>query len=63
MCVDYSQTVNLFTKLDAYPLPKIKFLVNELAKYCAFSTFDLCSAYHQILIAENDQPFTTFEAG
>ena len=63
MCVDYSQTVNLFTEFDAYPLPKIEFLVNELAKYCIFSTFDLRSAYHQILIAESDRPFTAFEAG
>ena len=23
MCIDYSQTVNLFTELDAYPLPHI----------------------------------------
>ena len=63
MCVDYSQTVNLFTKLDAYSLPKIEFLVNELAKYCVFLTFDLRSAYHQIPIPESDRPFTAFEAG
>ena len=25
MCIDYLQTVNLFTELDAYPLPKIEF--------------------------------------
>ena len=63
MCVDYPQTVNLFTELDAYPLPKIEFLVNKLAKYCVFSTFDFRSAYHQIPIAESDRPFTAFEAG
>ena len=63
MCVDYLQTVNLFNELDAYPLPKIEFLVIELAKYCVFSTFDLCSAYHQIPIAESDRAFTAFEAG
>ena len=62
MCIDYSQTVNLFTELDTYPLPKIEFLVNELAKYCVFSTFDRRSAYHQILIAEKDRPFTALEA-
>ena len=62
MCIDYSQTVNLFTELDAYPLPKIEFLENELAKYRVFSTIDLRSAYHQILIAEKDRPFTAFEA-
>ena len=46
MCIEYSQTVNLFTELDVYPLPvpKIEFLVNELAKYRVFSTFDLRSA-------------------
>ena len=52
MCIDYSQTVNLFTELDAHPLPKIEFLVNELANYRVFLMFDLRSAYHQILIAE-----------
>ena len=62
MCIDYSQTVNLFTELDAYPLTKIEFLVNELAKYRVFSTFDLRSAYYQILIAEKDRPFTALEA-
>ena len=23
LCVDYSQTINLYTELDAYPLPRI----------------------------------------
>jgi len=32
--VDYSQTVNLYTVLDAYPLPHIE---NMLAKYRVFS--------------------------
>ena len=63
ICVDYSQTVNLFFELDAYPLPKIEFLVNELAKYCVFLTFDFRNAYHQIPIAESDRPFTACEAG
>ena len=62
MCVDYSQTVNLFTQLDAYPLPRIETLLNDLAKYHVFSTFDLHSAYHQIQITEKDRPFTAFEA-
>lgn len=30
MCVDYSNTVNLFTELDAYPLPRIETFVNKL---------------------------------
>ena len=52
MCVDYSQTVNLFTELDAYPLPRIETLINNLAKYHVFSTFYLHSVYHQIQIIE-----------
>jgi len=62
MCVDYSQTINLYTELDAYPLPRIDDLVNTLASYNVFSTFDLRSAYHQISIADLDRRFTAFEA-
>ena len=62
MCVDYSQTINLFTELDAYPLPRIDDLVNDLAQYTVFSTFDLKSAYHQIKIKESDKKYTAFEA-
>ena len=61
MCIDYSQTINLLTELDAYPLPRIDVLVN-MSKYHVFSTFDLLSAYHQILIAIKDRAFTAFEA-
>ena len=63
MCIDYSQTINLYTDLDTYPLPRIDVLVNKLAEYHVFSTFDLCSAYHQIPIAAKDRAFTAFEAG
>ena len=62
MCIDYSQTINLFTDLDAYPLPRIEELVNNLAKHKVFSTFDLRSAYHQIPIKDADRKFTAFEA-
>lgn len=30
MCIDYSQTINLFTELEAYPLPRIDDLINKL---------------------------------
>ena len=48
LCVDYSQTINLYTELDAYPLPRIDDMINNLSQYSIFSTFDLRSAYHQI---------------
>ena len=62
ICVDYSQTISLCTKLDAYALPQIYDLVNTLASYNVFSTFDLRSAYHQISIADSNRRFTAFEA-
>ena len=62
LCIDCSQTINLFTLLDAYPLPHIDDLINRLASCKVFSTFDLKSAYHQTSIDESDKPYTTFEA-
>ena len=62
LCIDYSQTVNLHTELDAYPLPRIDEMVNQLAKYKVFSAFNLKSAYRQIPIEESDKKFTAFEA-
>jgi hypothetical protein len=62
MVVDYSQTVNRYTCLDAYPLPRIDSLVEKVSKYQVFSTVDLKSAYHQISLQESDKPYTAFEA-
>ena len=42
--VDYSQTINWFTLQDAYPLPWIGDMVNEIASYRVYSTLDLTSA-------------------
>ena len=61
-CCDFSQTINLFTELDAYPLPLIEDLVNKLSEFKYFSKFDLKSAYHQIELLESDRKYTAFEA-
>jgi len=60
--IDYSLTVNRFTLLDAYPLPRIDDQINEIAQHKYFSTLDLTSAYYQIPLAMEDRPFTVFEA-
>ena len=60
--MDYSQTINQYTELDGYLLPRIDDMVNTLAKYKLFSTFDLKSAYHQVPIKESDMNYTGFEA-
>ena len=55
LCVDYSQTVNLITPEDAYPMPRIDEMVNTLALYKYFSKYDLKSSYHQVPIREEDK--------
>ena len=62
MVIDYSQTINRFTLLDAYPLPRIDEMVGQVAQYKYFSTLDLRNAYHQISIKEEDKAYTAFEA-
>jgi len=62
MVIDYSLTVNRFTLLDAYPLPRIDDQINEIVQHKYFSTLDLTSAYYQIPLAIEDRPFTVFEA-
>ncbi|XP_065673864.1 uncharacterized protein LOC136090818 [Hydra vulgaris] len=52
MIIDYSQTINCFTLIDAYPLPNINELVNFIAKYSLFRTIDLIIAYLQIPLLE-----------
>ena len=61
MCIDYSQTINLFPHLDAYPLPSISSIVNQVAKWKYISTLDLKSAYHQIQIRPKDRLYTAFQ--
>ena len=62
LAIDYSQTINKFTRLDAYPVPNLTDLVNTIATYKVFSTVDLRAAYHQCAIREEDRPYTAFEA-
>ena len=63
MVIDYSETVNLFTDLDAYPFPYVEQLLNQAASYRYFSKMLLKSAYHQISYRIEDRPFTTFQKG
>ena len=62
MVIDYSETINLFTELDAYPMPSVPKMVQDISQYKYFSTFDLKSAYHQVPIREEDRKYTAFEA-
>ena len=62
LVIDYSETINIFTELDAYPMPNANEMVDKISKYNYFSTLDLKSAYHQIPIKEEDRKYTAFES-
>ena len=62
LVIDYSATVNRFTQLDAYPLPRMETIVNKIAQDKFYSSIDLRSAYHQIPIKEKERILTSFEA-
>ena len=62
LAIYYSQTINRFTLLDAFLLPRISDMVNKIAHYRVFSTIHLRSAYHQAPLKEEDKPYTAFEA-
>lgn len=40
LVIDYSQTINRFTLLDTYPLPRIDEIISEIAKYKVYSTLE-----------------------
>ena len=61
MVIDYSETINLFTELDAYPMPNVLEMVQKMSEYKYFSTFDLKSAYHQVPIKKADRKYIAFE--
>ena len=62
LVIDYSQTINRYTKSDAYPLPRVEEIITAVAKHKVYSTLDLRAAYHQVILCESDKPYTAFEA-
>ncbi|XP_056690478.1 uncharacterized protein [Spinacia oleracea] len=59
MCVDFTD-LNKACPKDDHPLPKIDRLVDSTAGHALFSFMDANVGYHQIPMAEEDQPHTTF---
>jgi hypothetical protein len=59
MCVDYTSMNKACTK-DPFPLPCIDKVVDLTTRCELVSFLDAYSGYHQIPLAEADQPATTF---
>jgi len=57
--VDY-RPLNVMTVKNKYPLPRIEFLLDQLAKAKVFSKIDLRSGYHPIKIRLEDIPKIAF---
>lgn len=59
MVVDF-QKINAHTITDRYPIPDVNMTIQNLGKAKIFSTIDLESGFHQILIKESDREKTAF---
>lgn len=59
VCVDY-QVLNEVTIDDAYPIPLISDIFDNLRDGKIFSVIDLRAAYHQVRMREKDIPLTAF---
>ena len=62
MCIDFASTINRFTIPDAYPIPVIDNLLQKVSKWKHYSYVDLKSAYHQLLLKDDEKHLTAFEA-
>ena len=62
LVIDYSQTINRYTCLAAYPLPRVDELINKISQYRYFSTIDWNSAYNQAPIKQEDRLVNAFKA-
>ncbi|KAJ0623131.1 putative nucleotidyltransferase, Ribonuclease H [Helianthus annuus] len=59
MCIDYWE-LNKLTIKNRYPLLRIDDLFNQLQGSSNYSKIDLRSGYHQLKIADEDVPKTSF---
>jgi len=59
LAVDY-RYVNRYTVADAYPLPDVTDIVQEVRKARFISTWDATKGYYQTVVREEDRWLTAF---
>ncbi|KAH8240383.1 hypothetical protein KR032_010027, partial [Drosophila birchii] len=59
LVIDFRK-LNERTVSDKYPMPNISMILGNLGKATYFTTLDLKSGYHQIMLAERDREKTSF---
>jgi transposase InsO family protein len=62
LCVDYRR-LNSVTKKDAYAIPRIDEILDQLGGSKYFTLLDLRSGYHQVEVEETDKEKTAFRVG
>jgi len=62
LVIDFRK-LNLKTIDDKYPIPNVVSILSNLGKARFFTTLDLKSGFHQILLAEKDREKTAFSVG
>jgi hypothetical protein len=60
LCVDYRR-LNAYTVKNKFPMPIVEELFEELHGACWFSTLDLRSGFHQIMVTPEDRYKTAFQ--
>jgi transposase InsO family protein len=58
-CIDYRR-LNAITVRDAFPLPRIEEIFDQLSEAIYFTKFDFKSGYFQVPLAKEDRPKTAF---
>ncbi|KAJ8248044.1 hypothetical protein GJAV_G00237580 [Gymnothorax javanicus] len=61
ICGDYKVTVNLVSKLEQYPIPKLEDLFEKLSGGEKLSKLDLSHAYQQVTLDEASKPYVTLK--
>ena len=59
LCVDYRR-LNAMTQVDAYPMPRIDDILDQVGQARYITTLDLAKGYWQLPVAEEDRPKTAF---